>query len=327
MTLAKLNFSLVTTCWNEMASLPHWKADIEAQTRKPDEILIVDNLSTDGTQEFLSLWAKSNPTIQVYEIKCNVAKGRNIAIERSTNEHVVSTDMGVRLKRTWFAEIVRPFEEDSGVQIVMGSYAVDKSTVKSPAARAEYYINGDYIPFLIDSDGVAILKRGFVPGNLSLAYTKMVWKTLGGLPEDLTLAADDSVFGRQMLVSGFKIAFAPDAAVLWPRHNKLKEYWKEAFRYGKGDGEAAIKTPIAFKLYKKGALPHSFVPFVTAIRELSKLSFWKTMGKSLIQLDFAAFIFLPLLVFGKGYNLAKGYLIGDEHGSIHCIECRNRLKK
>jgi len=33
----------------------------------------------------------------------------------------------------------------------------------------------------------------------SVAYKKRVWRELGGLPEDLTFYADDSVFGRQML--------------------------------------------------------------------------------------------------------------------------------
>jgi len=326
MTSTKLKFSLVTTCWNEIKSLPRWQADIEAQSRAPDEIVIVDNLSTDGTQEFLSKWAKINPKVKVHEIKCGAAQGRNIAIELAENEHIVSTDMGVSITPVWFREIVKPFEDDPEVQIVMGSYAVDRATIKSPAARAEYFINGDFRPFQKRPDGKVQLRPGFVPGNLSLAYTKKSWKDLGGLPEDLTLYADDSVFGRQILASYFKIAFAPEAVVLWPRHQKLKEFWAEAFRYGKGDGEAAIKTPIAIRLYKSGKLPRSFVPFVTAIRELTRVGVWKAFGKSFLNADFVAGFYLPLLVIGKGFYLAKGYLIGDDHGGIYCLECRERLK-
>ena len=309
-----------------MKSLPQWRADIEAQTRAPDEIVIVDNVSSDGTQEFLSDWAKSTTTVKVHEIKCNVAQGRNIAIEKASNDHVVSTDMGVSVTATWFREIVRPFEEDPEVQIVMGSYAVDRTTIKSPAARAEYYIVGDYRPIIREPDGSVSVAPGFVPGNLSLAYTRAAWEALGRLPEDLTLCADDSVFGRQILASNFKVAFAPEAVVLWPRHQKLKAFWAEAFRYGKGDGEAAIKTPIAIKLYKSGKLLRSFVPFLTAIRELTRISFWRALGKSFRNGDLVAGFYLPLLVTGKGYQLAKGYLIGDDHGRIHCLECRNRLK-
>jgi len=308
-----------------MASLPRWRSDVEAQTRLPDEIVIVDNLSSDGTQEYLAEWANNNPIVKVHEIKCGAARGRNIAIEKASYEYVVSTDMGVRLDSAWFAEIVRPFEEDSTVQIVMGSYSVDTSTIKSPAARAEYYVSGDYIPFLIDANGVAILKSGFVPGNLSLAYTKTVWNALGRLPEDLSLYADDSVFGRQIMASNYKMAFAPKAFVLWARHRTLKEFWAEVYRYGKGDGEAAIKTPIAYRLYKKGKLPLSLVPHITAIRELARTSFWKAIIKALYNGDLAAGIYLPVLMCGKGYYFAKGYLIGDNRGSIYCNACRQRL--
>ena len=61
------------------------------------------------------------------------------------------------------------------------------------------------------------LGAGFVPGNRSVAYTKKVWRELGGLPEDLTLYADDSVFGMQMIQAGYKMAYASRALVYWSR--------------------------------------------------------------------------------------------------------------
>jgi GT2 family glycosyltransferase len=321
-----MKFTLIATCFNEMKSLPRWLEDIRKQTRQPDEIIITDAVSKDGTTALLHEWAQRDSRVKVIVERCNAARGRNLAIERAENEHIACTDMGVRVTPTWFEKIVRPFEDDREVQIVMGSYAVDRSTIKSPAARAEYYINGDYRPFIREKDGSVSLRPGFVPGNLSLAYTRTAWEALGRLPEDLTLYADDSVFGRQILASSLKVAFAPEALVLWSRHRKLKEFWAENFRYGKGDGEAAIKTPIAFRLYKNGRLPRSLVPFSTAIRELTRISFWKALGKSFCSGDIIAGLYLPVLVIGKGYHFAKGYIIGDDHGSTYCLECRKRLK-
>jgi GT2 family glycosyltransferase len=318
-----MKFTLIATCFNEMRSLPRWMEDIRKQTRQPDEIVITDAVSKDGTTAVLHEWAQRDSRVKVIVERCNAARGRNLAIERAENGHIVCTDMGVTVTPTWFEEIVRPFEDDPAVQIVMGSYAIDKSTIKSPAARAEYFINGDYRPFMTNTDGSVSLRPGVVPGNLSLAYTKKAWNALGRLPEDLTLYADDSVFGRQIMASNFKVAFAP---VLWSRHQKLKEFWAESFRYGKGDGEAAIKTPVAFRLCKNGKLPRSLVPFATATRELTRVSFWKALGKCFGNGDLIVALYLPMLVFGKGYYFAKGYLIGDDHGSIHCLECRNRLK-
>jgi len=158
-----------------------------------------------------------------------------------------------------------------------------------------------------------------------VVYSKKIWRELGGLPEDLTFYADDSVFGRQIVASGCKMAVAPKAIVLWARHQKISEFWKEAFNYGRGDGEAAIKTPIAFRLHKRGFLPRFLVPSLTGFRVLSRQLTLKRIWQGLRKGDFVACLYMPLLLFGKGYFFGKGYVIGDLHGEKHCKDCRARL--
>ena len=74
---------------------------IFSQTVPPHELVIVDGGSKDGTYEFLrSLEAtqkKINVTI-IQKNKCNVAEGRNLAIKRTSNEHIVLLDAGTRFK-------------------------------------------------------------------------------------------------------------------------------------------------------------------------------------------------------------------------------------
>ena len=185
-----MKFSLVTTCRNEMSSLPRWKNDLLAQTRQPDEIVVVDAFSDDGTAETLFEWAKQDPRVIVKQEKGTAAHGRNVAIEMAIYDYILSTDMGVRLCPEWCEELIKPFEKDPSVDVVAGSTQIDKETLASAVARAEYYI---------ENGGEPKLGPGFVPGNRSIAYTKKVWRELGGLPEDLTFYADDSVFGRQRL--------------------------------------------------------------------------------------------------------------------------------
>jgi len=311
-----MKFTLIVTCLNEMESLPRWLKDLETQTRKPDEIIIVDSESTDGTTEYLREWEKRDSWVRVIVQKCSPARGHNIGNELAKNEYIVSTDMGVRLDPKWFEEIVRPFENDTSVEIVAGSYAVDKSTIKSPAARAEYYLQGDRIP---------VLKPGFIPGNLSMAYTKKVWRELGGLPEDLTRYADDSVFGRQMVQAGYKMAFAPKAMVYWGRPSKLKDFWKEVYGYGIGDGEASIKTPVAFRLYKKKIILKKLVPPLAAFRVLTKHIGKVRLLLVLRKKDLLGLAYVPILLLGIGWYFAKGYIIGDLRGEKECQACRATL--
>jgi hypothetical protein len=204
------------------------------------------------------------------------------------------------------------------VEIVAGSYAIDRSAIQGPVSRAEWYL---------ESGGVAKLGPGFVPGNRSMAYTKDVWRQLGGLPEDLTFYADDSVFGMQMVRAGFKMAYAPKALVYWGRPAKLKAFWKEQYNYGRGDGEAAIKTPVAFRWYKRSLVPAGMVPLLTAIREMTGNPGHKIKAgwQALRKADFLACLLIPVLTAGNGYHFARGYLVGSKHGDTHCLSCRARL--
>jgi len=312
------SYSLVTTCRNEMGSLPRWLDDLSAQTRQPDEIVVVDSLSDDGTREALAAWAARDPRVKVIEQQCNAARGRNMAIEAATHEHIVSTDFGVRLTPTWFEEVVRPFETAPSLDVVCGSYRIDLETVRTAAARAESYVEGG---------GEPVLGAGFVPGNRSMAYTKRTWDECGGLPEDLTFYADDSVFGRQLVSGRYSVGYAPKAITLWGRPARLREFWKEQWKYGKGDGEASIKTPCAFRWYDRGRIPRWLVPPLTALRRLQQQFRLRAFMRALAKGDILGASHIPLLLLGNGWYFALGYLEGDIRGRTECLSCRSRTRR
>ena len=311
-------FSLVTTCRNEMRSFARWKENVLAQTRPPDEIVIVDAFSDDGTAEAVAEWVQQDTRVRLIQEKGAAAHGRNVAIEAAAHEHLLSTDMGVRLAVVWCEELISPFEADATIQVVAGNTCIDMETVTSAVARAEFYM---------ENGGEPSLGPGFVPGNRSVAYTKTVWRDLGGLPEDLTFYADDSVFGRQMIQAGYKMAYAPKAMTYWGRPNHLRQYWKEAWNYGRGDGEAAIKIPCAFRWWERGYIPGFLVPSLTAIRFLQNRCGLTAISRVLRHGGIRALLTLPLLALGQGYSFGKGYVVGDARGKVACQQCRARLSR
>jgi len=312
----KLDFSLVTTCRNEMRSFDRWKQNVLEQTRQPSEIVIVDAFSDDGTAEKLFEWGSNDSRVKVIQEKGAAAHGRNIAIQNAKHEINLSTDMGVRLSTKWCEELIKPFETDSQIEVVVGNTCIDKETVKSAASRAEFYF---------ENGGTLVLGPGSIPGNRSVAYTRAVWQKLGGLPEDLTFYGDDSVFGRQMVQANLKFAYAPEAMTYWARPQKLKQFYREQYAYGKGDGEALIKTPKVFKLCREKKIPPQTVSFANSIIQVFKSNTFKGVFRALKDADLMAAFSVPVLVAGKGYYFAKGYLMGYRNGSIHCLNCRARL--
>ena len=313
-----MKFSLVTTCRNEMRSLARWKQNLLEQTRFPDEIVIVDAFSNDGTAEELFSWAQADPRVKVFQEKGAAAHGRNLAIAKAANDVVVSTDMGVRLAPEWFAELTRPFEEDPEVELVIGNTCIDVESLRSAAARAEYYQ---------ENGGFANPGPGAVGGNRSSAYTKKIWRECGGLPEDLTFYADDSTFFRQLNEHNYKTAYALGAMTFWGRPEKLKQFWKEAWNYGRGDGEAFIKEPWAFKQYRRGRLPWGLALIVNGLRFMQKRCRFSAYVRAAKKGDVAALLLMPILAFGIGWKDLQGYKVGYLRGNTECLECRARLQQ
>lgn len=255
--MSNIDVSLVSTVFNEAKRLEQTICDLEAQTYKPREIIIVDAGSTDGTLEMLHNWKKTSEVniVILQKLKCNVAEGRNLAIRTAKSNIIVSTDFGCRFKPNWIESLVKPFENND-IDVVGGSYSVDKDLQITLAAKTAYFLANGYTP--------DVSSKEFIPSSRSIAYKKEVFDEIGGYQEWLTLAGDDTVFGLQIKANKFKMITVSEPNVLWGRHEKAKGFIKEFFRYGLGDGEAHVnKKNIKFTLILLLIL--SFLPFSTLL--------------------------------------------------------------
>lgn len=228
-----MNFTLVSTVFNEARRLDQTIEDLESQTLQPSEIIITDAGSTDGTYEMLLAWQQRSklPIIILQKHKCNVAEGRNMAIKAAKYELIASTDFGCRFDHRWLESLMSPFA-DPAIKVVGGAFAVLEEDILTMPARAAYILSDGY--------HVDVNASWFIPSSRSIAYYKEVFFKVGGYCEWLTLAADDLVFGMAVKSAGYKFHIAPTPMVFWGRHTSKAGYVKEAFRYGLGDGEARV---------------------------------------------------------------------------------------
>jgi glycosyltransferase involved in cell wall biosynthesis len=225
-------FSLVTTVFNEINRLDQTIADIENQHLKPEEILIADAGSTDGTLERLRRWKEeSSISIVVFVLQgCNIAEGRNEAIRRAKNELIVSTDFGCRYKPEWLSSLIEPFQ-DPEIQVVGGAFTIVEEEVNTLAAKADFVLQNGY---------PVVLNQDFSVSSRSIAYYRSVWEKTGGYLEWLTLAADDTIFWRMIMKARIRYHLVPEPNVYWLRHKTFRAFAREAYRYGLGDGESGI---------------------------------------------------------------------------------------
>jgi glycosyltransferase involved in cell wall biosynthesis len=220
--------ALISTVYNEAGSIKRWIAAILHQTIRPDEFVIVDGGSTDGTVRLLREGFEKADFTQPRIIvrRCNIAEGRNIAVQNSTAEIIAATDAGSIPDPRWLEEITRPFEESEGIAVVGGRCrAVSENAFQK---KLENYISD--IPRPAGGD--------CSPSSRNVAFTRASWAAVGGYPEWLTLTAEDSLFNANLHFAGFRFYHQPSAVVSWEGRPDLAGYLRMMFNYGYGSAEA-----------------------------------------------------------------------------------------
>lgn len=331
--------SLVTTVLNDCTGTKVFFNRMAEQTRPPDEIVIVDSFSKDGTWELLldELVRTDRPwKIIAWQERCNVAMGRNLAITAAHHEIIASTDIGCDWDPQWLEELVAPLFNNPNIEVVIGSWAVPKEWAVSPWARTEFAFRPS-------------MKLEATPASQgtsrSIAYRKSAWAKLGGYPEDLTLAADDTCFDRLIKNHSLAAGATPHVRCYWHRHSQLRDFLKEEYRNFFGDGEAAINhkhfvlvggrlglealAASAFIVLALFPTTLRFAPFAAIVALVSvgaRLRRLRSATKSLQAEEInhpwprlIAFEYLTKLYGLTGY--ARGFLRGQRH----CTECRRRL--
>jgi glycosyltransferase involved in cell wall biosynthesis len=98
--------SIIIPTLNEERHVGSLLSDVGAQTRRPDEVLVVDAGSTDGTV----LVARRFPFAKLLEGEPPVACGRNLGGRSATGDVLIFLDADVRLTEGFFEGFLEEFE-------------------------------------------------------------------------------------------------------------------------------------------------------------------------------------------------------------------------
>lgn len=220
--------SIVVTVLNEAASIEALLASLAAQTRRPDEVIVVDGGSTDGTAALVAAWRERLPLRIVRLPGANISAGRNAGIAAARGPLIAVTDAGVRLAPGWLAGLVAPFADASSPDVVAGFFLPD------PRTPFEVAMGATVLPTLDDIDPAT-----FLPSSRSVAFRRAAWEGVGGYPEWLDYC-EDLVFDLRLREAGLRFTFAPGAIAHFRPRGSLPAFWRQYFRYARGDGKADL---------------------------------------------------------------------------------------
>jgi glycosyltransferase involved in cell wall biosynthesis len=217
--------SVVVTVLNEVRAIEGLLHDLQAQDAPPEDIVVVDGGSEDGTQDAVRCF----PDVRLLCAPgANISQGRNRGIEAARHELVAVTDAGVRLGPAWLRLLTAPLQAGEA-DVAAGFFVAD------PHSRFETAMGATVLPSAADVD-----PDRFLPSSRSLAFRKEVWLRAGGYPEWLDYC-EDLVFDINLRrAPQARVAFVPRAAVLFRPRSNVAAFFRQYYRYARGDGKADL---------------------------------------------------------------------------------------
>jgi glycosyltransferase involved in cell wall biosynthesis len=233
-----MKVSLVATVKDAGPHVGEFLASLRAQSRQPDEVVIVDGGSTDGTLEVL----RSASDLTLFEEPgSNIARGRNIAVGAASHEVIAVSDADCILAPDWLDRLLAPLA--GGADVSMGFYRpLVESFFEACAAAVS-------IPEPEELD-----EATFMPSARSVAFRREAFDAAGGYPEWLDVG-EDMYLNLRWRDAGVRMELASDALVYRRPRPGLAEYWRQFAGYARADAEADMyprRHAIRFAVY--GAL-------------------------------------------------------------------------
>lgn len=196
---------------------------LNAQTVKPDEIVVVDSQSDDNTVEL----CRKHSNVRIIEIlRKDFDHGgtRDMALRTCKSEFILFTTQDAMPNNEFYIEnLLRPFE-DEGVVIASGRQLARKDA--SPMEKLTREFN--YPPVSHVRSKADLQKYGiktYFFSDVCAAYRRDIYEKLGGFESPL-MTNEDMFYAARVIENGYKIAYAADAEVIHSHNFTLKEQYR-----------------------------------------------------------------------------------------------------
>ena len=259
------SIAVVVTVKNDPQGCADTLRSLLAQTLPPDEILLVDGGSSDETITVARRFAEVCAGLRIIEAPgANIARGRNIGTQAASATLIATTDCGCHAEPDWLRQLVQPLVDDFDVHV--SRPPAPASGDPAPACRPLSMVAGFYeiaSQTLFERVVGMCTMRGqlepvdparFNASGRSMAYTKEMWRRVGGWPEWIGYS-EDTLFSQHLRDRGIRCIFAGNAVVHWRPRSSIAALARQFYNYGTGRGHTQIgAADFAYNLRNLGCM-------------------------------------------------------------------------
>jgi glycosyltransferase involved in cell wall biosynthesis len=191
-----LRISVIVCAHNEARYLRACLHSILAQSRRPDELFVINNASTDDTAgvaaQIPSVWVIDEP-------RKGLVVARETGRRHASGDILIYLDADCRAPLTWIERIERRFEHDTGLIALSGPYRFyDWDWVGRALIRAYDYTVAPATQLLVKH----LLRIGtiFYGGNFAVRAEAL--ERIGGFDTSIEFHGEDTNVGRRLHAIG-----------------------------------------------------------------------------------------------------------------------------
>jgi rhamnosyltransferase len=229
MAAATARTALIIPTLNAERYLPQLIRAIAALSPAPDEVLIVDSASRDGTPELASRAGFRVHRIERSEFGHGSTRNLGAALVPQAELLVFMTQDALPTSPDLLAALAGPFRDPQVAQVFARQSPHADADTAARFARSYHYPAESYRRTLADAQRYGA--RAVFASNSCAAYRRSAFDAVGAFPENLPSGEDMAIAGR-FLDAGYALVYCAEAVVAHSHNYSLAQEFRRYFDVG-----------------------------------------------------------------------------------------------
>lgn len=218
-----MSVSIIIPTLNAGGQLNRLLSALAAQSLSPEEILVVDSQSDDGTAER----AAASDLVRVMSTpRASFDHGgtRDMALRKTSGDFVVFlTQDALPIGHDWLSRLLKPFEDPDVAAVGARQIAYPQARPYERLVRAHNYPAQNRVWRAEDVGRLGV--RAYLISDVCAAYRREAYLAVGGFDHPI-MTNEDMLIAQKLLGAGYALAYSADAAV----YHSHALTWRQEFR-------------------------------------------------------------------------------------------------